>query len=222
MRRFALVPVVGVLACFSESDAGGVLESESSSAADTSTSIASSTSVGSHDGSSSDTGVPECDPDAVADGVFASAASGDDVAGDGTAMRPVATIGLAIKVALASEQRTIYLDEGVYDEAVGLPDAPLGLVIEGGWVRIGAQWSIDCSDDVVQRTVIAAPASSSFVVEASGVTHPSALRRMTLATKASGASPEDASGESIYGVRVLGEGSVLALEDVVVNAGDGG
>lgn len=223
MRRFALVPVFGVLACFSETeDGGGALASESSTAADTSTTVDVSTSVGSQDGSSSDSGVAECDPEAVADGVFASASSGDDVAGDGTAMRPVATIGVAITIALATEQRTIYLDESVYEEAVLLPDAPLGLVIEGGWVRVGAQWSIDCSDDVVQRTIIAAPPSSSFVVEANGVVHPSALRRMTLATKASGASPDDASGESIYGVRVLGEGSVLALEDIVVDVGDGG
>lgn len=219
MRRLALVSTTWLLACFSEPGGmGGAPDDAGTSTA--TTDVAPDPSVGTEGGSSSDSGTSECDPTAIAEGVFVSADGGDDVGGDGTAERPVATIGTAITIALATEQRTIYLDEGNYSDAVVLPDAPLGLVIEGGWIRVGTQWSIDCSDDVAERTVISS--MSSFVIEANGVVHPSALRRLTIATKAAGASPPDESGESIYGVRVIGDDSVLALDDVIVIAGRGG
>ena len=166
-----------------------------------------------------------CDPAEVpGDEVFVSDADGSDM-NDGTRLRPFKTIGVAIGVAIASGMSAIYIDEDTYNEAVVLPDTSTGLFLEGGWIATGATWMRDCEAGVTGRTVIAAPESASVAVTAEGVRHASGLRLLTVTTKARGASLPDASGESLAGVLVRGDGSVFSLTDVAVvagRAGDGG
>jgi hypothetical protein len=178
---------------------------------------------GESEGDGDGDGEAECDPDAApGDGIFVSALTGDDDAGQGTALLPFASIGVGIQAALASQAHVIYLAQGTYAEAVVVPDHAGGLFIEGGWVVTGSTWTLDCSAGVVGKTVIAAPADASVAVTAQDVVHASGLRRLTVATAGAGASEPDQSGQSLTGVLVSGVGSVFSLADVDVIAGDGG
>lgn len=168
-----------------------------------------------------DAAPPECDPGGPPEGgVFVSADDGSDEGGDGSAALPFATIGPAITAANALGATVVLLAEGTYNESVTIPDTPNGLTIEGGWLATGADWTRDCEDGVVGRTILAG--SASVAVTAQGTRHTSGLRLLTVRTPARGSSPADAAGESLVGVLVAGDGSVFSLTDVVVVAGRGG
>ncbi len=166
----------------------------------------------------------DCNPAArPGDGVFVSSAAGDDQS-EGTMATPFASIARALAAARGRGGSLIYLDQGVYPEAVQMLDTPAGIFLEGGWVLKNGAWSPDCGLDAFTRAVIA-PGSENVAVKAAGVVHASGLRHLTVSTKQAGNTPTDASGESLLGVFVHGDGSLFSLVDVAIlaaNAGDGG
>lgn len=168
---------------------------------------------------------PACDPAAVPDdamGVFASPV-GSDASGDGTRLKPYKSIAVAMKAARGIGRSRVFLDVGTYAEAVTFADATPGIFVEGGWKATGASWTRNCAAGARAQTVIAAPTAVAIFADA--VTHRSGVRSLTIATKSKGATVPDASGESVIGVFVRGDGSQFALDDVEVvagSAGDGG
>jgi len=170
----------------------------------------------------SDGSPPACDPSTKPDetmGVFASP-TGSDGTGDGTALKPLRSIGAALVKANALGRSRVYLDVGTYPESVNIGDPPAGVFVEGGWKAIGASWGRNCAGDARAQTVIASPSNIGVLVDAPK--KPSGLRRLTVTTKANGASPIDTSGEAVFGVFIRGNGAVFTLENVDVIGGNGG
>ena len=180
---------------------------------------------GASTGSSSGTGgtatTAPCDPNEALDtanGVFVSATSGDDVTGNGSAIAPLKTIAKGLQAASAAAKKIVYLDEGTYPEKVVFTSSEAGIVVRGGFARQGASWLRFC--DAATHTLLQAP--SAIAVEVSGTQTTSGLSELTITTKAAGASVADTAGESVYAVRVSGDGTKLSLHAVTILTGDGG
>lgn len=206
-------------------DDGSVLDSTTETLADAPAADAdSSPDAGPGPG---DTGSGEGSVDAPLDGgpcsptelpppsaVFASAASGNDGTGDGSALAPVKTIAKAVLLAKAKAAATIVLDQGTYAEAVLLQDLDSGLVIQGGWKRTAAVWSRVCDADARTLTLVQSPAAVGvFVMNAK---KRSGLEHLMITTRAV-ADP----GQSHFGVVVRGQ-SLFFLNDVAIYASKGG
>lgn len=163
-----------------------------------------------------------CDPTAApeAEAIFVSPAGLDSNAG--SAQLPVKTLSTALTKAKANLAKRIYLQVGDYSEASTLvfTEAEGGIIIEGGWNKQGAKWSPACADDRRLSTTIAV--ASNVAVRVTDVAVASALRHLTLATKAQGISPFAQPGESMYGIWVSGATTVFNLNDVEVIAGNAG
>jgi hypothetical protein len=161
-----------------------------------------------------------CDPSEIpADGIHVSA-DGSDEAGNGSPLLPFKSIGAGVAAAAAAFKSTVYVAEGIYPEALELDEARQGLLVKGGWLRSGDTWRRDCESGFRARTVIASP--SNVGVRVTGVTKPTGLEALTIATKATGRRDADAAGESCIGVWVTGDGSAFRLSRVKVIAGGGG
>lgn len=168
-----------------------------------------------------DVTAPPCDanePIDNAQGVFVSSALGDDSLGNGSQLSPFQTIAKGLQVAATAHKSIVYLDIGTYKESVAFTAAESGIVLRGGFKSQGASWTRDC--DARKQTLIKAPGATA--IEVNGTLSPSGLRELTVTTKATGNSPADLSGESIYAVRVSGNGAKFTLFAVDVIAGNGG
>jgi len=168
-----------------------------------------------------DLGPPACDPSVQpTDGVFVSVVNGNDLSGQGSQLLPFKTIATGLTAAAASGLHFVYLDEGTYPENINFSASSAGLFVSGGWKALGATWSRDCAPDFVSRTVIASP--TAVAVKVSGVTVPSGLINLTVATRAKGLSSANTSGETVIGVLVTGVNSTFRLTGVNVLTGQGG
>lgn len=161
-----------------------------------------------------------CDPaePAPTNAVYASAGSASG--GDGTPGAPFATIGDAITAARMKGRSRVIVDEGTYPEVVRFVDSDPGVFVEGGWKRESGGWKRHCDADARTRTIINSNAVIAVFVE--NVVHLSGLRKLTARTKSGGASLAGGGGESLFGVRVRGDGSRFALHDVVIESGSAG
>lgn len=171
-----------------------------------------------------DTSIPEpalpCDADETKeDGIHVSP-DGSDETGNGTPLLPYKTIRAAMTAATAAFKTSIFVAEGTYPEALVFDATRQGFIVKGGWLRSGDTWRRDCEAGFRTRTVIASP--SNVGVRVTGVTKPTGLDALTIATKAVAATTDDVSGESCIGVLVVGDGSVFRLSRAKVVAGAGG
>lgn len=159
---------------------------------------------------------PPCSPAELpaAGAVFVSVGSGNDGTGDGSALTPFKTIAKGILLAKSRAAPAIVLDQGIYTEAVILQDLDAGLVVQGGWKRLGAVWSRVCDANARDLTLIQSPASVGVGVQ--NAKKRSGLQHLTVTTKA----VADVGGSSM-GVVVRGQ-SLFFLDDVVVLASKGG
>lgn len=157
--------------------------------------------------------------DAPGDGVYVSP-DGDDATGSGTALLPFKTITAGLTAAVAAQKSNVYLAEGTYPEPLTFDGSRQGVFVRGGFLRTGESWRRDCAPGFRSRTILASP--TSVGVRVTGVTKPTGLDAMTVATRGSGVSSNDTAGESCFGVVVTGDGSVFKLSRVKVLAGAGG
>lgn len=157
---------------------------------------------------------PPCDPaeKPSASAIFVSSGSGSDQAA-GTSAAPVQTISTAIQLAGAGDLTDIYVDEGVYTEAVSLTHP---VVLHGGWTLQGASWTRDCDTEAQLRTVIKAPAAT--VMRVSGFTGPAGLEDITLTTTLAKAD----AGESMIALSITGPGILFRAANIDVTAANGG
>lgn len=153
---------------------------------------------------------PPCDPALVpaANGIFVSL-GGDDQLG-GTRAAPVKTIAKALSLAAAQSASDVYLDEGIYPEAITI-NKPLAL--HGGWKASGATWSKDCSDAAVGLTVLRAPTARAVTV--TGFGGKATLDALTIATKGQ-ADGNDSS------IAIFVSAASLDMNGVDVSSGLGG
>ena len=166
-------------------------------------------------------GQPSCNTqDVPTTAVFVSAANGNDTTGSGTKLLPYASINAGLAAAKTLGVPLVAVEDGTYRENVVFQASHGGIFVQGGFKSVGASWTRDCDPNVAQRTVIASPGAAGVTV--SGVTNTAGLRDLMVATKAKGASPNNAVGESVYGIMVTGASASFRLEGVQVQAGDGG
>jgi hypothetical protein len=173
-----------------------------------------------------DLGPSDCDPNEAPNamlGVFVSARASDDDA-MGTPGDPYKTVNAALR---ALGLRThVYIEKGVYPEAVELPaDLPEltssgGIVLSGGWRATGADWRRDCERSLDEGTVIDSPMAVALSLR--GVTGRVTVERLSLRTKPTGETRAGQSGESLYGVFADTDALALVLRDVRVEAGEAG
>lgn len=107
---------------------------------------------------------PACDPSELADesGVFVSARAPNDE-GTGGPMSPARSLDRALRLATERGAAIVYLDAGTFAEGVTLTiDADL--TVSGGWRAAGGMWMRDCSEEVIDETVVAPPAGARFDV----------------------------------------------------------
>ncbi len=164
---------------------------------------------------------PPCDKaekPSSTDGIFVSANSGNDESGNGSEINPVKTVAKGLQAASAASKAFVYLDVGTYSEKVVFTSGESGVQIRGGFKTVGATWERDC--DARKLTLLKSP--QAVAVEVTGTSPTSGLRDLTVTTKAVGATPSDAPGESVYGIRVTGAGAKFSLVGVVVISGGGG
>lgn len=160
---------------------------------------------------------PPCDPAAPpGDGVFVSPTGSDDA--QGTELAPLKTVAAGLVAMHQSSKSTLYLEEGTYDEELTLSVANSGIIIEGGWTRLGGAWRRDCSADAADKTLIASPSNVGASLNPRVI---ATLRHLAITTETRGASEPGQPGESCYGILAQG-GATLFLTDVNVTAGDGG
>jgi hypothetical protein len=173
--------------------------------------------TGTEEGGLADGGA--CDPtEPLPDAVFASADDGDDGMGDGTASRPVRSVGKAIAIAVTTGRRVVLLDAGTYSEMVKLEAQHGGLTVSGGWQKVGAAWQRDCATNARDKTLLSSPSTTGLSVQ--GVTTTVVFRTLTVQAAGGAAPAANQPGASCYGAMVVD--SSLSLEDVVVKACRGG
>ena len=153
---------------------------------------------------------PPCDPAAQpsANAVFVST-MGDDLLG-GTRAAPVKTITKALSIAAAQSASDIYVDEGVYGEAITIGKP---LTIHGAWKSVGATWTKDCSDGAVGLTVIRSTTARAVTV--TGVSGTAGLDGLTVTTKGQADGNDSA-------IAIFVSSASLELQGVDVIAGIGG
>ncbi len=142
------------------------------------------------------------------------------LSGDGSAMAPFGTIAAAVSLAAARNVSIVYLNEGEYIEQVTVPYTPAGVVLTGGFRRSGANWRRNCDADQRSGTLIT-PGSAVGITFRDARAR-SGLANLTVATKPSGAMSGATPAETLIGVLVVGDSSVVALRNVAVIAGAGG
>lgn len=146
--------------------------------------------------------------------VFVSVGAGNDGTGDGSALAPVKTIAKGVLLAKAKAAPVIVLDQGTYPEPVQLVDLDNGLVVQGGWKRVGAVWTHVCDAGARDLTLVQSPAAVGVYVQ--NAKKRSGLEHLTVATRATAEA-----GQTLIGVAVRGQ-SLFYLDDVVVLASKGG
>jgi len=178
--------------------------------------------IGTDLGTDDDLATPKapCDPleaPDTAQGVFVSA-QGNDVTGNGAPLTPLQTVAKGLSAAAAGGKKLVYLDEGTYTESLVFTTAESGIIVRGGFKATGGAWTRDCN----AQSLTLIRSSAAIAVDVSGTSTTSGLRELTIATKAVGASNPNASGESLYGVRITGASTKFSLFAVSVIAGTGG
>src|SRR5262249_13989424 len=145
-------------------------------------------------------------------GVFVSSAVA--ASGDGSSALPLKTVAEGLALASAAQKVNIYLDQGTYPEQLKLTAQHSGIAVQGGFRRVGAAWERDCSNNAPLKAVIASP--TNVGVSVTSLSKRSALRHLSVFTKATGDVAANQAGQSCYGVVVTGDGTAFALEDVIV------
>lgn len=137
-------------------------------------------------------------------------------------MLPVQSLATALTKAKASLATRVYAAVGDYTipNTIILTAAENGIIVEGGWVKSGPNWSPECSPN--RRNYTTFVVESAMGVRVEGLTVPGGFWHLTIATKSKGSSPGAQAGESVYGIFVAGQSTVLNLYDVDIVAGDGG
>lgn len=165
---------------------------------------------------SRDAGAPPVQPcEAAADrdkGIFVSA-TGSDAATCGLVTAPCRTLTAALARAQAEGRTHLYLGAGTFE---GGQDLRADLTLSGGF---DSEWKRDCAAPL--RTTIQAPDKAAFALRAADLRGSVRLERLTL-LGAAAASVQP--GQSVYGLMISGESSLVDLDRVEVrvpNAGHG-
>jgi hypothetical protein len=170
---------------------------------------------------------PNCgDASVIDDGPLYVLEAGEDTATCGTQDTPCKSIAHAMDLASAIGKTVIRVGQGEYREQLVLRS---GFTIEGGWIALtksgGHVWYVDCRGQPIasQQATLLAPDEVDVAVIAKNLEKPAVVSTMTVKTKEKGKDGLlSQPGETLYGVKALGETTRLTLSDVYVVAGEGG
>jgi virginiamycin B lyase len=136
--------------------------------------------------------------------------SGIDGTSCGTRQAPCLSIQVAIANANTAARAFVYLAPGLYVESISLLAS---VSLEGGWLVQADAWTPDCTAQSNATTAIQAPANKNITVLADALNGTSAIRRITVLSKAqAGVLPS----ESLYGIFARGATTNLFVENTVV------
>ncbi len=162
----------------------------------------------------SDAAAP-CDPDEKpTSGMFVRADA--PAGGDGTPGLPFGKVSQAL--AAVGPSGTIHVAPGIYSEHLEIEAKHAGITVRGGWTVVGGSWTRDCSADARTKTVLTA--TTPAVVRMDAVGGQASFRTLSVLAAAAQAPTKDSPGNTSYGFRVTG-GGTLRLSDVHVRSGAG-
>jgi hypothetical protein len=161
---------------------------------------------------------PPCTPPVHpedAKGVFV-ATNGADGNDCGSRTAPCRTIATALTRATAQKLDIVFIAKGEYDEHVKLA---AGKQLVGGWLVDGTTdtWNKACGDNAPLIVTIRARTENT-VIDAIDLQGTAKLADLNVQSRTGQAAP----GESLYGVFATGSTTVLAIDNVVVDVGNGG